>query len=309
MAGVDDWREILVLAAADEAGLLAGLATPVTTDDLADGLGLDRRAVRITVAALIDRGWVVQQAACVALSARGRAVAGDDVRDPLLAEMHLAAREIAAYLQLPATLRTGRPPHDVSAGDLRTRQRFLEAMRAIAARRAPATIAALPPPPEGGRLLDVGGGPGTYAQAFARAGWDVTVVDLTASLEIGGAELARAGISQIAADVTRQLPEGPWDAVYLGNVTHLFGPEAAEDLIVRAGAQVAHGGRLAIQEVVRGLAEPAALFAVAMLVGTEQGDVYDQATYARWMDAAGCPIDDVVTTESERHHLLIGVRR
>jgi SAM-dependent methyltransferase len=309
MSHDDDWREVLVLAAALNSGLFARLAEPAPTAQIAGELGLDPRATRITVAALADRGWCVERDGRAGLSPRARAANGPDPADPALAEVLLAAREIAAFQQLETTLRTGAPSHDVSAGDTATRRRFLEAMRAIAARRAPATVAALPAPAQGGRLLDVGGGPGTYARAFHEHGWQVTVIDLPESLELGGDELARWGIDVVAGDVTTALPEGPWDCVYLGNVTHLFGPAVAADLVRRAGARLVPGGRLAIQEVVRGLAAPAALFGVAMLVGTRAGEVYDQETYARWMDAAGCPLTRVVATEPERHHLLIGTRR
>jgi SAM-dependent methyltransferase len=308
MAPVDDWREVLVVSAAYETGVLACLATPGTPDAVADELGLDRRAVRITVEALIDRGWATGGAGRVELSPAGVAAMRPDSTDQTIAEVLLSAREIAAYLQLPTTLATGAPSHDVSAGDVPTRQRFLAAMRAVSSRRAPATSSALAPPAGGGRLLDVGGGPGTYARAFTQAGWDVTVMDLPESLELGGADLALWGVRQISGDVTAGIPMGPWDCVYLGNITHLFGPELAAQLVARAGAALVPGGRLAIQEVVRGLAAPAALFGVAMLVGTRAGDVYDQATYAGWMAAAGCPLVEVVATEPERHHLLIGVR-
>lgn len=309
MSHVDDWREILVLAAAVHTGLFARLAEPGTPEQVADELGLDPRATRVTLAALIDCGWCTQDAERTGLSDRARAASGPDPSDPVLAEVLLAAREIAAYQRLEETLRTGTPSHDVSAGDPATRRRFLEAMRAIAARRAAATMRALPAPTGGGRLLDVGGGPGTYARAFREHGWQVTVIDLPESLELAGEDLARWGVAQIAGDITKGLPGGPWDCVYLGNVTHLFGPAVAAALVTRAGSVLAPGGRLAIQEVVRGLAAPAALFGVAMLVGTRAGEVYDQASYARWMKAAGCPLETVVATEADRHHLLIGTRR
>jgi SAM-dependent methyltransferase len=308
MSRVDDWREVLVLSAAYESGLWARLATPGTPDAIADDLGLDRRAVRITIGALVDRGWVTEDAGRVGLTPRGIAALGGDLEDQVIPEVLLSAREIGAYLQLPTTLRTGMPSHDVSAGDVATRRRFLTAMRAISARRASVTVGALSPPSGGRRLLDVGGGPGTYAHAFTQAGWSVTVMDLPQSLELAGADLAEWGVRQIAGDVTDGIPSGPWDCIYLGNITHLFGPEAAQQLVVGAGAAVVPGGRLAIQEVVRGLAEPAALFGVAMLVGTRTGEVYDQPTYARWMADAGCPLVQVIPTEPDRHHLLIGVR-
>ncbi len=309
MTQVDDWREILVLAAALDTGLLDRAAAGGTVDQLAADLGLDARAVRVTVTALADRGWVREDAGVVTLAPRARRALGPDPGDAVLAEVRLAAREMAAYAQLAQTLRTGRPSHDVSAGDDATRRRFLEAMRAIAARRVTATVRALGPPVGTGRLLDVGGGPGTYALAFATAGWAVTVVDLPESLALGGDDLAAWGVAQIAADVTGGIPGGPWDAVYLGNVVHLFAPPVAADLVYAAGRAVRPGGRLAIQEVVLGRSAPAALFGITMLTGTEAGEVYDEAAYAAWMAAADCALEETVAVDRDRHHLLLGTRR
>ncbi len=297
-----------MLSAAYETGRLARVAAPGTPDAIADELGLDRRAVRITVEALIDRGWATGGAGGVELSPAGVAAMLPDSEDQVTAEVLHSARAIAAYLQLPTTLATGAPSHDVSAGDPSTRQRFLAAMRAISSPRAPATIRALASPSGGRRLLDVGGGPGTDARAVTQAGWDVTVMDLPESRELGGADLAQWGVRQAPGDVTEGIPAGPWDCVHLGSITHLFGVEVAEQLVARAGAALVRGGRLAIQAVVRGLAAPAALFGLAMFVGTRAGDVDDQATYARWMAAAGSPLVAVLATETERHHLPIGVR-
>jgi len=309
MTQVEDWREILVLAAALETGVLDRAAAGGTAEALAADLGLDARAVRVTLVALADRGWVHDDDGVVTLTPKARAALGPEPEDPVLAEVRLAAREMAAYGQLDRTLRTGQPSHDVSAGDTATRRRFLEAMRAIASRRAPATVSALGPPAGSRRLLDVGGGPGTYARAFAAAGWEVTVVDLPESLALGGDELAGWGIARIAADVTHGVPDGPWDAVYLGNVVHLFGPPVAADLVRAAGQVLRPAGRLAIQEVILGRSGPAALFGITMLTGTESGEAYDEATYAGWMAAAGCPLEGVVDLDHGRHHLLLGTRR
>lgn len=309
MTQVDDWREILVLAAADETGLLDRAATGGTAAGLAADLGLDARAVRVTLVALADRGWVRDDDGVITLTAKARAALGPEPADAVLAEVRLAARELAAYGQLGRTLRTGAPSHDVSAGDAATRRRFLEAMRAIAARRVSATVQALGPPSGARRLLDVGGGPGSYARGFAAAGWAVTVVDLPESLALGGDELAGWGVAQIAADVTRGVPAGPWDAVYLGNVVHLFGPAVAGDLVRAAGRALRPGGRLAIQEVILGRSAPAALFGITMLTGTTGGEVYDEAAYAGWMAAARCPLEEVVAVDEDRHHLMLGTRR
>jgi SAM-dependent methyltransferase len=292
-----------------ETGLLERLAHGGTAAELARDLGLDVRAVRIAADALVAHGHARRDGDRWTLTVRGaQLVAPGDGADPLGGAL-LEAREMAAQVRLADVLRTGAPRDDLSGGDPAARGRFMRAMRRVAAPRARATVAALPAPADGGRLLDVGGAPGSYAIPFARAGWDVTVVDLAETLEVTGALLDRAGVAWVAGDITAGLPPGEWDAVYLGNVVHLFGPADAEALVLRAGAALRPGGRLAVQEVVSGLADPAPGFGVTMLAGTREGEAYGVDDLRRWMRDAGCPVHAIVAVEPRAHHLLLGVRR
>jgi hypothetical protein len=303
------WREVLIVKAAADTGLLAGFAAPATTEAVAAATGLDPRATRIVATALLRLGHLEETGdGALRLSASGAALAappGPD-HDPL-GEVELEARSIASHLRLAEALRGGAPPDDVSGGDRATRERFMRAMRHIAGARAPETVAAVGPPAGGGRLLDVGGAPGTYARAFAAAGWRVTVLDLPDTLEVGAPDLGAAGIAAVAGDMTAALPEGPWDAVYLGNVVHLLGPDEAAALVARAGAALAPGGLLAVQEVL-GDAGPQIGFGVMMLLSTPAGDAYTADRHRAWMAAAGCPVERLVEIDGGAHHLLIGRR-
>ena len=301
-----DWRRILLVDAAIESGLLARFAEPTTPEDAAREAGLDPRASRIVATALRDAGYLTGEGA-LQLSPAGAAlvVPGDD--DPA-AFIALEARAMRSHLGLAQTLRTGLPQDDVSAGDRATRERFMRAMRQIAAPRAATTAGAMGTPAAGARLLDVGGAPGTYARAFAAAGWEVTVLDLPATLESGEPWLREAGVATVAGDATRELPAGPWDAVYLGNVLHLFAPAEAASMVRRAGETLVPGGLLAVQEVLGDLSPQGPGFGVGMLLTTDGGDAYPEADHRAWMEAAGCPVEEAVSLEQAQHHLLIGRR-
>jgi SAM-dependent methyltransferase len=303
-----DWREVLIALAALETGLLEAFAPAREPADAARTAGLDPRAVRIVAAALADLGYLAGDGeGRLALAPAGAALVapGADGAD-VSGGLHLEARAMRSHLALPSALRTGRPADDVSAGDPETLDRFMRAMRHIAAPRAPVSVAAVGRPPEGGRLLDVGGAPGTYARAFAGAGWKVTVLDLPDALAVAGAGLEAAGIATVAGDATVALPQGPWDAVYLGNLVHLFGPDAAAALVARAGAALRRGGLLAVQEVLGDASPQGPGFGVMMLVSTPGGDAYPEARYREWMAAAGCPVERVVPLEEGWHHLMLG---
>lgn len=307
---VDDWREILIAVAALETGLLEAFGDGRTPGEAAREAGLDARASRIVGLALAAFGYLEEvPGGRLAPTARGRALLappGPD-EDPA-GDLHLSARAIGFHLRLPEALRAGVPPDDVSGGDAAQRERFLRAMRHIASARAPGAVAAIGPPPPGGRLLDVGGAPGTYARALAAAGWDVTVADLPEALAVGGGDLEAAGIATVAADATEALPEGPWDAVYMGNLVHLFDRDAAASLIARAGAALRPRGLLAVQEVLRDMSPQGPAFGVTMLLATPGGDAYALPDYRDWMAAAGCPIERTVPLDEGWHHLLLGRR-
>jgi hypothetical protein len=305
-----DWREVLIALAAVETGLLESFAEPREPSGAARAAGLDPRAVRIVAAALADLGYLEDGGdGALALTPRGAALLGPG-RDgaDVAGGLDLEARAMRSHLALADALRTGRPVDDVSAGDPATLERFARAMRHIAAPRVATTVAAIGPPPPGGRLLDVGGAPGSYARAFAAAGWEVTVLDLPAALAVAG-DLEGAGVRAVAGDATTALPEGPWEAVYLGNLVHLLDPGAAGALVARAGAALGVGGLLAVQEVLGDASPQGPGFGVMMLVSTPGGEAYAGADYRRWMATAGCPVDRVVALEEGWHHLLLGWRR
>ena len=65
-------------------------------------------------------------------------------------------------------------------------------------------------------------------------------------------------------------------------------------------------GRLAIQEVLGDLSPQGPGFGVMMLLSTEGGDAHPRAAYAEWMEAAGRPLERVVSLEEGWHHLLLG---
>ncbi len=305
-----EWREILIVHAALESGLLAAFKRALSPEEAAGAAGLDGRATRIAAVALRASGHLEDAGeGRYRASERGRAmlVPGPDGGDPA-GGLDLEVRSIRSHLELADTLRSGRPCDDVSGGGAADRTRFMRAMREVAARRAPDAVAALGAPSPGARILDVGGAPGTYACAFAGAGWDVTVLDLPETLAIGEPELSAAGVACVAGDARAGLPDGPWDAVYLGNVLHLLAPDAAAAVVASAAAALVPGGILAVQEVLGDLSPQGPRFGVMMLLSTDEGDAYASADYRGWMAAAGSPLDRIVSLDEGWHHLLIGRR-
>ncbi|MGE4175946.1 MAG: class I SAM-dependent methyltransferase [Thermoleophilia bacterium] len=307
---LDDWRAVLTASAALETGLLEGFGDGATPDAAARTAGVDPRAAGIVARALAAAGVLeAGVGGAYRLTARGRALLGPAADGSDLAgAVGLEVRAIRSHLALADTLRSGAPPDDVSAGDRATRERFMRAMRDVTVPRIPEVLPAVGPAPPGGRLLDVGGAPGVHARAFAGDGWEVTVLDLPGTLEIGEADLRAAGVTPVAGDATAGLPEGPWDAVHLGNIAHLLDRDAAAALVAAAAGALRPGGLLLIGEVLGDRSPQGPGFGVAMLVSTAGGDAWTADDYRGWMAAAGAPLERAVPVEGGRHHLLIGRR-
>jgi SAM-dependent methyltransferase len=158
--------------------------------------------------------------------------------------------------------------------------------------------------PDGASILDVGGGPGTNAEAFAGSGARVTVFDRPEVIELMQEQLRADGIDTVAGDMNEALPEGPFDAVYYGNTSHMYGPQANRRLFARMRRLLVPGGLLAIREFVRGMSEDAALFAVNMLVLTSGGGTYTREEYEGWLTGAGFEGVEVLPVPGRGTHLI-----
>lgn len=156
---------------------------------------------------------------------------------------------------------------------------------APAAREVAALVVATPPST---RVVDLGGGAGTYTRALLAAdpGTHVTLVDAPEVIALARAELGAAGdrVRLVAGDA--RASHGTFDVALLANVLHLHGPEACAALCASAAGMVAPGGRVVIVDLRRGSLE-GELFALNMALYTEHGNVYEVAQIRAWLAAAG----------------------
>ena len=147
-------------------------------------------------------------------------------------------------------------------------------------------------------LLDLGGGPGTYAMAFLakNPALRATVCDRPAALdvakEIASTHKAGARLSYMPLDLLTEAIPGTFDVIWYSNVLHIYSPQDNQALFLRALAALNPGGRFLIQDAFlhdrEGLfPEEASLFAVSMLLFTERGNTYKAAETKSWLTDAG----------------------
>jgi SAM-dependent methyltransferase len=147
------------------------------------------------------------------------------------------------------------------------------------------------------RLLDLGGGPGTYAIHFCKNNpqLSATVYDLSTTRIFAEKTIASFGLSerisfQEGDFISDEVPTG-FDVAWLSHILHGESPEGCAVVLSRAVAALEPGGILMVQEFILNdsMAGPLfpALFSLNMLLGTQQGRSYSQRQLENMMTAAG----------------------
>jgi len=250
-------RQACLVQAAHATGVFRRLgAGPTTARQAADDLGLDAAALERALIALAATGLADRQGDIWHLTPKAHATL---LSGALCYQGHAIAHgaQVAGiWYDLESVLRgrrggwvyceEGRPGH-------RSHRDFILAMHNMAMAGRGAQLAERVDLRGRRALMDVGGGPGSYAMALVERtpGLTATVLDLPETIEIAREVIARLGMS----DRVRTLP-GDWntsdfgegnDAVMLSNVLH--GPESrAEMKLAKAHRSLAPGGILIVQD-------------------------------------------------------------
>lgn len=312
-----DLAEMTVtVASAAEVGVFRALAGgPATPGELARELELDPRAVELLLPVLAELGLVARQDGTYALTPTAR----ERLSDPSSPEYagdglpHWRHR-MASWSRLPEALRTGEPLPRPAGG--RSRSAIARFMRAVAAapdeRIRRVVDLCLERRPDARSVLDLGGGPGRYALAFAGRGLEATLLDTPDTVE----HVARAfeleevdSVRLVGADfLTDPLPDGPFDVVLLSNVLHIYSPAENRALLRRAADVTSEGGVAAIAEFVRGRSPRAARKGLFMLLRTEGGGTYTGGELRGWLADAGFGAAEIHDLDPERQ-LVTAIRR
>ena len=154
------------------------------------------------------------------------------------------------------------------------------------------------------RLLDMGGGPGTFAIHFCLENprLTATVYDLPTTQPFARKTIHRFKVADrvtfVPGDYEKEeFPEpGAYDAAWLSHILHGESPEMARDVVRKAVSALKPGGKIFIHEFILNdtLDGPLfpALFSINMLLGTHGGQAYSQAQLIRMLQDNG--ITDIV---------------
>lgn len=203
-----------------------------------------------------------------------------------------------SWSRMDEAVRTGKPliRRSASTSDEERRQAFLMGMYNMASQQAP-QIAALVNLNGRRHLIDVGGGPGTYAIHFCKHNPDLNAVvfDLPTTRPFAEKCIDQHGLSRRIGFsegdfLTAEIP-GRYDVAWLSHILHAESPEDCRRLIFKTVGKLEPGGLIFIHEFflnenMDGPLFPA-LFALNMLQGTERGQSYSEGQVRQMLQAAG----------------------
>ncbi len=146
-------------------------------------------------------------------------------------------------------------------------------------------------------LIDLGGGPGTYAVYFCLKNprLKATVYDLPSTQPFAEKIIKKFGLSDridfIEGNYLEDDIEGTYDVALLSNILHAEGHENCQMIINKTVAALEPGGLIVVHEFVLdstmdGPLFPA-LFSLNMLLGTDAGQSYSEEQIMRMLESAG----------------------
>ncbi len=198
---------------------------------------------------------------------------------------------------LTNSVRTGKPIENDGPDDSDYRRSFTWAMHQRSLQSAKQVAAQLNLK-KVNSLLDVGGGPGTYALEFLAKNpkLQAGIWDREPALEVAQiiAKPLRHGkrLSYYTGDLLKNPVPGTFDVMWVSNVLHIFSPAANKTLFRKLKRALNPGGRILIQDTflmdTPGFdAEETNLFAVTMLLYTPTGNTYHAKEVQEWLKASG----------------------
>jgi SAM-dependent methyltransferase len=305
IATFDDFRDAIttyrlprVLVAALELNIFAVIGTDSwTIPDLARDMKVSERGLAILCRNLAMAGVLKKKGETYSNSRLGATAL--NAQHPAYREdyLRLITGHWADWGRLLESVKSGLPLNHDEPDEPDYRRQFTWAMHHRTLETAPKIAAQINL--RGVRtLLDLGGGPGTYAMAFLAKNPTLraTVCDRPAALdvakEIASTHKAGRRLSYLPLDMMTEAIPGNYDVIWYSNVLHIYSPGDNQTVFRRALTALNPGGRLLIQDAFlhdrEGLfPEEASLFAVSMLLFTERGNTYSAADTRAWLTAAG----------------------
>ena len=271
-----------------------------TSAHISERIGADERGVRLLLNACVAIGLMSKQGDVYANTQATKACLVPGAPQDLTRAIRYNRDVYSAWGRASDFVRTGKPVEspDIHLGEDKARtRRFVMSMhgRALGIGRGVVPLLDLQACTH---VLDLAGGPGTYAVLMAQAnpkltcvtvdlpGVSVVASELVASSDVAGRVICRAGNYH-----TDTYEPGAYDGVTIFGALHQESPSIIQDILCRAYCALRPGGTLYILDMMTDATHttPAfsALFALNMALTTENGWVFSDDELKGWLKEAG----------------------
>ncbi len=303
----DEAGKLVILGSAMKAGLFEALEKEKDIAALKRELNADERALFIMLEALCAMGYVKKRKGMYAISKKARPIFLNHGKEYAGYLPHFL-NIMKAWLELPDLIKGKKPEkaeRDVAA--------FMHAMASKPEESVRETIdSVLKRKKDAENVLDLGGGPGTYATAFVKRGLKATLYDMPEVIDYVSKEFGLKEIRNLTlrkGDFTEKEFEDAFeseafDIVFMANICHIYSEDENKLLIRRVKKFLKRGGMVVIEDFVRGRSTMAEIFAVNMLANTEGGNTYTEKQYRDWLEEAGFHDIEVIDLEEKERQLI-----
>ena len=267
-----------------------------TAEGIAGGLGYDVRGIAVLLDALAAMGLIVKTKSRYSNTPASKSllVKGSPqyIGYMIMHHHHL----VEAWSRLDQAVRTGKPARERGALDEEERESFLMGMFNMAMSIAP-RLAGEIDLDKRQHLLDLGGGPGTYAIHFclANSNLKATVADLTTTRPFAEKTISRFGLSDridfTPCNYLNDDVKGSYDVAWLSHILHGEGPDECQMIIKKAVSALEQGGLMLIHDFILNDTSDGplfpAIFSLNMLINTDKGRSYTESQIREMMTEAG----------------------
>lgn len=271
---------------------------PLSASELADLLRSDRRGLNMLLNALSAMDLLEKKEerySATVFSAKYLAKGSQYYMGYIIQHHH---HLMESWSHLDEGVKTGQPirQRDSHVNNETARESFEMGMFNLAMQIAPRIVADIDLKGRR-RLLDLGGGPGTYAIHFCMQNpqLEAVVYDLPTTRRFAEQTIDRFNLADRIVfedgDFISQEVKRRFDVAWLSHILHGEGPEGCAVVLSKAVAALEPGGVLMVQEFI--LEDTGdkplfpALFSLNMLLGTQTGQAYTQGELISMISSAG----------------------
>ena len=269
----------------------------LTSDEIAEKISTDERATAMLLNALTAMDLLQKKGNTFANTELSTEFLSKDssryVGYMIMHHHHL----VEAWSQLHQAVRTGSSVRArASFSDEEMREGFIMGMFNMAMSIAPRLVPLIDLSSYR-HLLDLGGGPGTYAIHFCLANPDLsaTVYDLETTRPFAEKTIEKFNLSErigfTAGDYVEEKITGSYDAAWMSHILHGEGSETCRKIIKKTVGALNPGGLLVVHDFILNntMDSPLfpALFSLNMLIGTDNGQAYSEEQIKDMLAGAG----------------------